>query len=472
MSDPMRSFRTLDKDLSRVSNAEYANAESVRPILRFGISVLLIALAALAAAGWFGAHPEIGLIVAGVAVSAYLALSIGGNDVANSLGPAVGAGAIGLTLGLVLVGIMQVAGATLAAGEVTDRLMQGIVLSDLNSDGEIPAIIMVAALFAAATWISLATWAGAPVSTTQALVGAIMGAGIASLGWSAMQWGSIAAVALGWILSPLFAGALAAALLSLIRALLQDRDNPLRAAKIWLPWLIGLMIGFFTLHIMHLAQNGMTLLALAVAAAFTAAGWLHGRITIQRQITQQATTKAALKAIFRLPLAVSAMLLGFAHGANDAPNVVAPLSVILLDTGVSDLQSIGWMPLLAGAGIAIGAILFGRRLVHMVGSRITRLNASRAFCVSLATAITVLGASVFGLPVSTTHVAVGGVFGVGFYREMLDRRAARNRPELPAEERKRRHLVRRSYMRTIFGAWLVTTPAAALLAAGVVWMIN
>ncbi len=106
----------------------------------------------------------------------------------------------------------------------------------------------------------------------------------------------------------------------------------------------------------------------------------------------------------------------------------------------------------------------------MVGSRITRLNPSRALCVSLATAITVLGFSTFGLPVSTTHIAIGGVFGIGFYREWRDQRPLGRYAPLPAEERRRRHLVRRSHVRRILGAWAITVPAAAVLAAALVWI--
>ena len=108
----------------------------------------------------------------------------------------------------------------------------------------------------------------------------------------------------------------------------------------------------------------------------------------------------------------------------------------------------------------------------MVGSRITRLNPMRAYCVALSAAITVIMASWLGLPVSSTHIAVGGVFGVGFFREwhmerrLRGHRAARSTgPALPTEERRRRKLVRRSHFMTIIAAWVVTVPAAALLSA-------
>ena len=164
---------------------------------------------------------------------------------------------------------------------------------------------------------------------------------------------------------------------------------------------------------------------------------------------------------------MSVLILGFAHGANDVGNIAGPLSVVLRGQGMS--TAIGVVPVLvlAGGGLAIatGTLLFGRRLVHMVGSGITKLNAGRAFCVSLATAVTVLGASALGLPVSTTHVAVGGIFGVGFAREWLDRRRGSRSEALPADETRRRILVRRSHVVTITAAWLVTLPITASLGA-------
>lgn len=467
----MADFRILDKDLGRLANAERAGLQSFRPVLRFGVALVFVAAVAIVAMTWIGGgHPEIAMLVAGTAVAAMLALAIGANDVSNSLGPAVGAGAIGLTTGLILVGLMQIGGAVFAGGEVTARLSDGIVMPAQDSAGS--TTMMVSALIAASIWISLATWADAPVSTTHSIVGAIMGAGVATWGWGAVNWGSIMAIAAGWIVSPMFSGALAAGLLALFRKLVYDAPDPLAAARLWLPWMIAMMAGFFVLPLLHSGFGWGFLGALGLALVISAAAWLHARAAITKQIAQQAKKNDALKAVFRLPLVGAALLMGFAHGSNDAANIIAPLDTIFSNAGQLDASLIGWAPLLVGLGISAGAVLFGRRLVHMVGSKITRLNANRAFCVSLATAITVLTASSFGLPVSTTHIAVGGVFGVGFYREWRDNQLARTRAPLPAEERRRRHLVRRSHVRTTFGAWLVTVPAAALMAAGFVWILR
>jgi len=125
-----------------------------------------------------------------------------------------------------------------------------------------------------------------------------------------------------------------------------------------------------------------------------------------------------------------------------------------------------------------------------VGEQITKMNPMRAFCVALSAAITVIIASALGLPVSSTHIAVGAVFGVGFFREYYTSRSARRRryvaDRLPASARSSanagngsdgdspnvRKLVRRTHFLTIIAAWVVTVPASALLAAVLFWCLS
>lgn len=116
--------------------------------------------------------------------------------------------------------------------------------------------------------------------------------------------------------------------------------------------------------------------------------------------------------------------------------------------------------------------LFGPKLINVVGSQITKLNQMRAYCVALSAAITVIVASWLGLPVSSTHIAVGAVFGVGFFREWdtakrMKRAEFKNQEKikLALEERKRRKLVRRSYFMSIVAAWIITVPSAAIISA-------
>lgn len=187
--------------------------------------------------------------------------------------------------------------------------------------------------------------------------------------------------------------------------------------------------------------------------------------------------------LFSIPLVASAALLSFAHGANDVANAVGPLAAIVHAVENGDITTqVGiplWVMVVGALGISVGLILFGPKLIRLVGSEITKLNQMRAFCVALSAAITVIVASWLGLPVSSTHIAVGAVFGVGFFREWdAERRLQKARMALPAEnqisadERRRRKLVRRSHVMTIGAAWIVTVPAAALLSGVLFWLLS
>lgn len=326
--------------------------------------------------------------------------------------------------------------------------------------------MMLAALIGAAAWITIATAASLPVSTSHSIVGAIAGAGLVAAGSQALSWGGILAIALAWIVTPFAAALLAGALLALLRIRVAEAPDRARAAKAWLPPLIGAMVGLFTAYVATLLPVLSLDLPLALlpgaAAGLGVALLMRWRLD---QILPPAGEKPGMKRILRQPLLFAAVMMGFAHGAGDAGNVAGPLLVILIPGPAGTVQVPWPMLALAGGTIALGAMLFGRRLVGMVSEGITRLNPVRAFCITLATAMIVLAASARGFPVSSTHVAVGGVFGVGFVREMLDRRADRQRADLPVEERRRRMLIRRSHVATITAAWMVTVPVTAALGA-------
>lgn len=474
MSRRLHRFRILDKDLGRVTNAERASLASAQPLLRLGVALILIVAVAALSAATFAGQPMMGVMAASLAIAVYLGLSIGANDVSNSLSPAVGAGAISLPVGLCLVAVMEVLGAVIAGGPVTRTLTQGLLGDGLGQAGPATARIMMAALIGAASWISLATWLNAPVSTTHSVVGAIAGAAMATLGLAAVDWPVLIMVALGWLISPVVSGLVSAALLASMHRNVLDRPDPLQGGRIWLTALIGANIGIVA-AIGAAVWRGPGLagiMAVAAIAAVLGAVWAHH--ALGRQIAQDARGSKALKKLLGLPLIIAAMIMSFGHGANSVSNVAAPLTIVMrsMQTSETPLLSPGMVLLLSGLGIAMGVVLFGGRLVNMVASDITQLNPARALCISMGTAMTVLFFSMLGMPVSTTHIAVGGVFGVGFYREWRDRKRVRQRLALPDEELARRHLVRRSHVRNILGAWAVTVPINAAIAAGLVWLIG
>ncbi|MBC9246150.1 inorganic phosphate transporter [Paracoccus sp. 11-3] len=472
MVNRRRSYHTLDKDLGRITHTEVAQAHAFRPIRWLGLAVLvfvIILILFIPLTGYETRHTALG---AGLIVAAWLGISIGSNDVANSLGPAVGAGAIRMLPGLLLVAVAQIAGAALAGGSVTERLASDIFDPNLLASGARAQFVMLSALLAAAVWITMATGIGLPVSTSHSIVGGIAGAGLAALGFGAIHWGTLSLIAVAWVITPFVSGAIAGAILIFLRRRVLEAEDKGRAARIWLPVMVGVMTGAFTAYLALLARpymHGAMAVPMGIVAALVG-GWItSNRLRDELDIIGG---KISTKKILRPALVMSAVMLGFAHGANDVANVAGPFSVILNNATSEHLVTVPLVALLgAGVTIGLGTVLFGRRLVEMVGSGITKLNAGRAFCVSLATAGTVLLATWFGLPVSTTHVAIGGIFGVGFTREWLDRKRAQDRDAMPADETRRRILIRRSHVTTITAAWLVTVPATALIGMAICVLI-
>jgi PiT family inorganic phosphate transporter len=230
---------------------------------------------------------------------------------------------------------------------------------------------------------------------------------------------------------------------------------------------------------------------------FFVLGWLVARPWVARRSEGMENRRKQISSLFNLPLIFAAGLLSFAHGANDVANAVGPLAAIVAtaETGSTEIGKVElpfWILVIGAVGIAVGLGLFGPRVIRTVGEKITRMDAIRAYCVALSAAITVLIASALGLPVSSTHIAVGAVFGVGFLREFITNTGVPNPAVQPRtlflntaklnttpeeairnfQKRERRRLVRRQHVLGISAAWVITVPAAALLAIAIYWLMN
>nr|WP_312970505.1 inorganic phosphate transporter [Brucella intermedia] len=481
-----RHLETLDRDLGRFVKLETAASYVSRPLVAPGIALVFIMLAGLGAAMLLGHSSQMFIVVAAAVFGAYMALNIGANDVANNMGPAVGANALSMGGAIAIAAIFESAGALIAGADVVSTVATGIIAPDTLATPVMFIWAMMAALLASALWVNLATWIGAPVSTTHAVVGGVVGAGIVAAGFGAVNWSQMAAIAASWVISPVLGAIIAAGFLWLIKARIVYRADKIAAARVWVPILVGLMAGTFATY---LIMKGLKQLidvsigvALAIGLAFGLASWLTLIPVIRRQSQGLENRNKSLKVLFSIPLVVSAALLSFAHGANDVANAVGPLAAIVQTSQTGTLND-GveiplWVMLIGACGISFGLCLFGPKLIRMVGNQITKLNPMRAYCVSLSAAITVILASWLGLPVSSTHIAIGAIFGVGFFREWdTERRLKKARQTLPlesipVEERRRRKLVRRSHALTIAAAWVVTVPAAAILSAILFALLN
>ncbi|MDR7123233.1 inorganic phosphate transporter [Pseudotabrizicola sp. 4114] len=475
---PINQWKTLDKDLRRIVQLEQALLYVSRPMIALSLGILFILTCAVAAIILAGGSSSTVILVTAAAFGAYMALNIGANDVANNMGPAVGANALTMGGALIIAAVFETAGALIAGGDVVSTISGGIVSPEAVADPDIFIWAMMSSLLAAALWLNLATWVGAPVSTTHSIVGGVMGAGITAAGFGAVNWPTMGQIAASWVISPLLGGMIAALFLAFIKGFINDVPDKIGAARKWVPVLIGVMAGAFSAY---LALKGLKRMidislttGLLLGVGIGVLTIVVSRPMVRRQSEGLENRKKSLKKLFGIPLVVSAALLSFAHGANDVANAVGPLAAIahaVQDGGAGGQVTIPlWVMIIGAAGISFGLVLFGPKLIRMVGGEITKLNPMRAYCVALSAAITVIVASALGLPVSSTHIAVGAVFGVGFYREWHAERKARRlgiekgKPVAP-EERGRRKLVRRAHFLTIGAAWVVTVPMAAGMSA-------
>ncbi len=481
---------TLDSYLDKVTLTEEATHHVLRPWAGIGLGLLFMLVSMIFAAAYVSEEPGYLIILAAAAIAGYMAMNIGANDVTNNVGAAVGSKAITMATALVIAAIFEVAGAVFAGGRVVSTIEAGIVDATQMPAGLSFVWVMMAALISAAVWINIATWSGAPISTTHSIVGSILGSGVAAAGFSAVHWVSLAGITASWMVSPILGGGIAALLLAFIKTFIIYREDKIDAAIFWTPVLIAVMTGSFATYfaviglekVVDISLTTGILTGLAVAAATI----LVCRPWIVRQAQGLDNRNQSLRKLFQMPLILSAALLSFAHGANDVSNAVGPLSAIVANVnGLAIVKTTHvplWVMLIGAFGISCGLLLFGPKLIHVVGEEITKLNPMRAYCVALATAITVILATTLGLPVSTTHTAVGAVFGIGFFREWYTRNSKRRLeyvrqktghvdferhvPHSP-EESHRRRLVRRSHFMTIVGAWVITVPVSALLSAAV-----
>lgn len=399
-------------------------------------------------------------IILAIIFGLYMTWGIGANDVANVMGTSVGSGAITVTTAIIIAGIFEFLGAAVAGGQVTRTIRKGIIdPSPIANNPEILILGMLAALLAAGVWLMIASTRGWPVSTTHSIVGAVVGFAIAGIGIDAVQWGKISQIAASWVVSPLLGGTVAYILMISIRRLILNTENPFVSAKRWGPvyvFLVGFVISLVTMFkgLKHLNFELSVPMSFLVAAIFGVVVAVIGWAMIRRVQVDEAADRdyhfASVEKVFVPMMLFTACGMAFAHGSNDVANGVGPLAAVygLVQSGGEVAQKSPlpiWILLLGGFGIVVGLATFGYRVMRTIGSRITELTPTRGFCATMAAAATVVLASRTGMPVSTTHIAVGAVMGVGFARGIgaLDLRVIGG----------------------IIVSWVVTLPIGGVLAA-------
>lgn len=491
---------------------------------------LVIALAFLGAVVLYSLTVTDGVsmtLVIACLVGGYMAMNIGANDVANNVGPAVGSKALTLGGALAIAAVFEAAGALLAGGEVVGTIRNGIINPDLIEDADTFVWIMLGALLSSAIWLNLATAVGAPVSTTHSIVGSVLGGGLAAVGPHIVDWATMGNIVASWAVSPVLGGIFAAVFLYLIKRSITYKHNMAESARVMVPILMGLMGWTFAAYLILKGLNRIWTVSFMAAVVYGAVigvvvYWMVKQRILKRTASIE-NSKQSVNELFTVPLIFAAALLSFAHGSNDVSNAVGPLAAIIdvITSGgqVSSSAAIPtWVMVIGAVGISLGLVLFGPKVIRTVGTEITELDQMRAFCIAMSASFTVIVASQLGLPVSSTHIAVGGVFGVGFLREYLKSNYASMIDEIKAhhpeseakdidayitrfeeatvqergvmlrelkersgqkdgrelfskQDRKkmkkthRQEMVKRSQIYRIAAAWVITVPASALMSA-------
>ncbi len=407
------------------------------------------------------------LLILGIAFGVFMTWGIGANDVANALGTSVGSGAITVTTAIIVAAVFEFAGAALAGGSVTRTIRKGIVdPSQIADKPELLVFGMLAALLAAGCWLALASARGWPVSTTHSIVGAIVGFAIAGIGVDAVSWGKIAQIAASWVVSPVLGGGVAFLLMLSIRKLIMNADNPFAAAVRYAPYylfLVGFVISLVTIFkgLKHLKIDLDGFESAAIAALIGLIVAFIGKRMVSRVSISEDVDRsehfAGVERVFAPMIIFTACAMAFAHGSNDVANGVGPLAAIygLIQTGGEVTQKLPmpfWILALGGFGIVFGLATYGYRVMQTIGKRITVLTPTSGFCATVAAALVVVLASRTAMPVSTTHIAVGAVMGVGLARGI----AALNLRVIGS----------------IVTSWVVTLPAGGILAAMFFFMLK
>ncbi|MBQ8706925.1 MAG: inorganic phosphate transporter [Succinivibrionaceae bacterium] len=412
------------------------------------------------------------LIVIATSLGFLMAWGIGANDVANAMSTSVGTKSLTVVQALAIAAVFEFLGAYLAGGQVTNTIKEGIVDTEAFGDNGIDLTLgMISAMFAAGTWLILASILGWPVSTTHTIIGAIIGFSLLSVGADAIHWGMLWGIFGSWIITPVISGVIAYLLfVSVLRGIFRH-FHPMKHAKRKAPLYIALtvfVISSITVssglqHIgFHDITTGTSFLisgALALAAAAAGAVVIR-RIPEKNPNSEKDGEKERKKGksrnnykqvekIFSVLMIITACAMAFAHGSNDVANSIGPLSAVVSAVNHArdssyDPSALEWWILPLGAvGIVIGLSTLGYKVMKTVGVKITHLTPSRGFAAQLATAATVVIASGTGLPISTTQTLVGAIIGIGLAHGI----AAINLRVISG----------------IFASWIITLPSGTIL---------
>ena len=397
------------------------------------------------------------ILIAAVLVGLYSAINIGANDVANAMATSVASGALTIKRAVFVAGVCNILGAVLVGSHVANTIRKGIIDPLQFSDRQDLFLFgMLAAVLGSALWVNIATYFKLPVSTTHSIIGGVVGFGLVSVGIAGIKWKVVLFVVLSWIISPIFGGVIAFTIFSIIKKFILSSKEPIAQAKKVGPFFTG-MVGFILSlavtfkGLKHLHLDLPIIEALLISLCVGAGGFLLGSFFLRRYKERDTDPYYQVEKMANPLQVLSASFQAFSHGANDVANAIGPVAaiVIVIQTQKVEMQVAIplWLLLLGGVGLAFGIYTWGYRVMETVGKKITSITPTRGFSAEFGTATTVLLCSRLGMPVSTTHVAVGNIIGVGLARGIS--------------------AINLDVIKKIFSAWIISLPAAGLFSVAI-----
>ena len=392
------------------------------------------------------------ILISSAMLGFFTAYGVGANDVANAMGTSVGSKVLTIKQAVLVAAVFEFLGAFLAGGGVTQTIRKGVIDPALF-DGNLEVLIygMISALFAAGTWLLVASLRGWPVSTTHTIVGAIVGFGIYALGLNEINWTVVGNIGLSWITSPLSSALVAGLFYYICKTYIIDNDSRFKGLiiRIYI-FLAGFAIALITVtkglknifkqqELFVSFQESVFISAIA-ALLFTFIFYYFSKAKLKQSVNTESQ--------FAYLMIFTSCAVAFAHGSNDVANAIGPLAAInqatnqLLNQPYT-LQTPLWILFLGATGIVIGLATLGYRVMKTIGENIVKLTPSKGFSAQLAAALTVVIASQLDMPVSTTHTLVGAVIGIGLVEGAST--------------------INFNSVRTIVLSWVITLPAGALL---------
>ena len=392
------------------------------------------------------------ILISSAMLGFFTAYGVGANDVANAMGTSVGSKVLTIKQAVLVAAVFEFLGAFLAGGGVTQTIRKGVIDPALF-EGNLEVLIygMISALFAAGTWLLVASLRGWPVSTTHTIVGAIVGFGIYTLGINEINWTVVGNIGLSWITSPLSSALVAGLFYYICKQYIIDNDSRFKGLIIRMYiFLAGFAIALITVtkglknifkqQELFVTFQDSVLISAVAALIFTFIFYYFSKAKLK--------SSADSESQFAYLMIFTSCAVAFAHGSNDVANAIGPLAAInqatsqLLNQPYT-LETPLWILFLGAAGIVLGLATLGYRVMKTIGENIVKLTPSKGFSAQLAAALTVVIASQLDMPVSTTHTLVGAVIGIGLVEGAST--------------------INFNSVRTIVLSWVVTLPAGALL---------